>query len=139
MVLGRSNIVGVPAATLLQQANATVTICHSRTPDIPAIVREVRWGSGGGAGWLVAGGGGGGGSGVGWGWGALARHSLARPLPGRSPPSSSPLPPSPSLQADILVAAIGKAEFVQGEWLKPGAVVIDVGINSLPDASKKAG
>ncbi len=42
-------------------------------------------------------------------------------------------------QADILVAAIGKANFVKGEWLKPGAVVIDVGINSVPDATKKAG
>ena len=41
--------------------------------------------------------------------------------------------------ADIVVAAIGKANFVQGEWLKPGAVVIDVGINSVPDASRKAG
>ena len=41
--------------------------------------------------------------------------------------------------ADILVAAIGKAEFVKGDWLKPGAVVIDVGINSVPDASKKSG
>jgi methylenetetrahydrofolate dehydrogenase (NADP+)/methenyltetrahydrofolate cyclohydrolase/formyltetrahydrofolate synthetase len=42
-------------------------------------------------------------------------------------------------EADILVAAIGKPLFVKGEWLKQGAVVIDVGINSLPDASKKAG
>lgn len=81
VVLGRSNIVGVPAATLLQQENATVTICHSRTPDIPSVVRE----------------------------------------------------------ADILVAAIGKANFVKGDWLKQGAVVVDVGINSVPDASKAAG
>jgi methylenetetrahydrofolate dehydrogenase (NADP+)/methenyltetrahydrofolate cyclohydrolase/formyltetrahydrofolate synthetase len=81
VVLGRSNIVGVPAATLLQQENATVTICHSRTPDIPAIIGE----------------------------------------------------------ADILIAAIGKPLFVKGEWLKPGAVVIDVGINSVPDATKKTG
>jgi methylenetetrahydrofolate dehydrogenase (NADP+) / methenyltetrahydrofolate cyclohydrolase / formyltetrahydrofolate synthetase len=73
--------VGVPAATLLQQENATVTICHSRTPDIPAIIGE----------------------------------------------------------ADILIAAIGKPLFVKGEWLKPGAVVIDVGINSVPDATKKTG
>ena len=80
-MLGRSNIVGIPAAHLLLAENATVTICHSRTPDIASVVRE----------------------------------------------------------ADILVAAIGKANFVQGEWLKPGAVVIDVGINSVPDASKKAG
>ncbi len=42
VVLGRSNIVGVPVATLLQQENATVTVCHSRTPDIPEIVKQVR-------------------------------------------------------------------------------------------------
>jgi 5,10-methylene-tetrahydrofolate dehydrogenase/methenyl tetrahydrofolate cyclohydrolase len=81
VVLGRSNIVGVPVAALLQAENATVTTCHSRTPDIAAHVA----------------------------------------------------------QADIVVAAIGKAEFLKGEWLKPGAVVIDVGINSVPDDTKKAG
>lgn len=81
VVLGRSNIVGIPAALLLLGENATVTVCHSRTADIASAVRE----------------------------------------------------------ADIVVAAIGKANFVQGEWLKPGAVVIDVGINSVPDASKPAG
>jgi methylenetetrahydrofolate dehydrogenase (NADP+)/methenyltetrahydrofolate cyclohydrolase/formyltetrahydrofolate synthetase len=81
VVIGRSNIVGLPASQLLLQENATVTIAHSRTADIAAVVRE----------------------------------------------------------ADIVVAAIGKANFVKGEWLKPGAVVIDVGINSVPDASKKAG
>jgi len=81
VVLGRSNIVGLPAAHLLLQQNATVTICHSRTHDLPAVIGD----------------------------------------------------------ADILVAAIGKPEFVKGEWLKPGAVVIDVGINSVPDATKKAG
>jgi 5,10-methylene-tetrahydrofolate dehydrogenase/methenyl tetrahydrofolate cyclohydrolase len=42
-------------------------------------------------------------------------------------------------QADILIAAIGKLEFVRGDWIKPGAAVIDVGINSKPDASKKSG
>jgi methylenetetrahydrofolate dehydrogenase (NADP+)/methenyltetrahydrofolate cyclohydrolase/formyltetrahydrofolate synthetase len=42
-------------------------------------------------------------------------------------------------QADILIAAIGKMEFVRGDWIKPGAAVIDVGINSKPDASKKSG
>ncbi len=81
VVLGRSNIVGMPAALLLIGKNATVTICHSRTRDLPAVVR----------------------------------------------------------QADILIAAIGKTEFVRGEWIKPGAAVIDVGINSKPDPSKKSG
>lgn len=42
-------------------------------------------------------------------------------------------------QADVVVAAIGSAEFVRGAWIKPGAVVIDVGMNSVPDATKKAG
>jgi len=81
VVLGRSNIVGMPAALLLIEKNATVTICHSRTRDIPGIVR----------------------------------------------------------QADIVIAAIGKMEFVRGDWIKPGAAVIDVGINSKPDPSKKSG
>ncbi len=71
VVLGRSNIVGKPAAMLLTAANATVTLCHSRTRDLSEIVRS----------------------------------------------------------ADILVAAIGRARFVKGEWIKPGAVVIDVGMN----------
>ena len=66
---------------LLLQENATVTVAHSKTVDIPSVVRE----------------------------------------------------------ADILIAAIGKANFVKGEWIKPGAVVIDVGINSVPDSTKKAG
>jgi methylenetetrahydrofolate dehydrogenase (NADP+)/methenyltetrahydrofolate cyclohydrolase len=81
VVLGRSNIVGMPAALLLMGKNATVTVCHSRTRDLPAVVR----------------------------------------------------------QADILIAAIGKAEFVRGDWIKPGAAVIDVGINSIPDATRKSG
>jgi 5,10-methylene-tetrahydrofolate dehydrogenase/methenyl tetrahydrofolate cyclohydrolase len=81
VVVGRSNIVGVPVAALLQNADATVTVCHSRTRDLPAKVR----------------------------------------------------------QADIVVAAIGKPEFVRGAWLKPGCTVIDVGINRLADASKKSG
>jgi methylenetetrahydrofolate dehydrogenase (NADP+) / methenyltetrahydrofolate cyclohydrolase len=74
VVLGRSNIVGMPVALLLVGRNATVTICHSRTRDLPAVVR----------------------------------------------------------QADILIAAIGKLEMVRGDWIKPGAAVIDVGINSVP-------
>jgi 5,10-methylene-tetrahydrofolate dehydrogenase/methenyl tetrahydrofolate cyclohydrolase len=81
VVLGRSNIVGMPAALLLIGRNATVTVCHSRTRDIAAVVR----------------------------------------------------------QADILIAAIGKTEFVRGDWIKPGAAIIDVGINSVPDATKKSG
>jgi 5,10-methylene-tetrahydrofolate dehydrogenase/methenyl tetrahydrofolate cyclohydrolase len=81
VVLGRSNIVGMPAALLLIGRNATVTVCHSKTRDIASVVR----------------------------------------------------------QADILIAAIGKTEFVRGDWIKPGAAVIDVGINSVPDASKKSG
>ena len=81
VVLGRSNIVGMPAALLLISKNATVTVCHSRTKDIASVVR----------------------------------------------------------QADILIAAIGKTEFVRGDWVKPGAAVIDVGMNSKPDPSKKKG
>lgn len=71
MVLGRSNIVGKPAAMLLLRENATVTICHSKTENLAQLCAE----------------------------------------------------------ADILVAAIGKAKFVTGDMVKPGAVVIDVGIN----------
>ncbi len=81
VVLGRSNIVGMPVALLLIGHNATVTVCHSRTRDLPSMVR----------------------------------------------------------QADILIAAIGKTEMVRGDWIKPGAAVIDVGINSVPDATKKSG
>jgi methylenetetrahydrofolate dehydrogenase (NADP+)/methenyltetrahydrofolate cyclohydrolase len=81
VVLGRSNIVGMPAALLLIGKNATVTVCHSRTRDLPGVVR----------------------------------------------------------QADILIAAIGKAEMVRGDWVKPGAAIIDVGINAIPDATKKSG
>jgi methylenetetrahydrofolate dehydrogenase (NADP+)/methenyltetrahydrofolate cyclohydrolase len=82
VVVGRSNIVGKPVAQLLLAANATVTIAHSRTRDLPAVCRE----------------------------------------------------------ADILVAAVGQAEMIRGDWVKPGAVVIDVGINRLDagvDASGK--
>jgi methylenetetrahydrofolate dehydrogenase (NADP+)/methenyltetrahydrofolate cyclohydrolase len=75
LVLGRSAIVGRPMARLLIAADATVTIAHSRTRDLPAECRR----------------------------------------------------------ADILVAAIGKPEMVQADWVKPGATVIDVGINRLPD------
>ncbi|HEY8417747.1 MAG TPA: bifunctional methylenetetrahydrofolate dehydrogenase/methenyltetrahydrofolate cyclohydrolase FolD [Limnochordales bacterium] len=77
VVIGRSNIVGKPVAALLLAANATVTICHSRTRDLPAVCRE----------------------------------------------------------ADILVAAAGRPRLVQADWVKSGAVVIDVGINRLPDGS----
>jgi 5,10-methylene-tetrahydrofolate dehydrogenase/methenyl tetrahydrofolate cyclohydrolase len=81
VVLGRSNIVGMPTALLLVRENATVTICHSRTENLADIVR----------------------------------------------------------QADVLVAAIGKPRFVRGDWIQPGAVVIDVGINRVEDASAKNG
>ncbi|PBK78156.1 FTHFS-domain-containing protein [Armillaria solidipes] len=81
VVLGRSDIVGSPVASMLRHKDATVTQCHSRTRDIASIVKT----------------------------------------------------------ADILVAAIGKPEFVKGSWIKPGAVVIDVGINYVPDATKKSG
>jgi len=73
VVIGRSNIVGKPMAALLLHANATVTICHSRTKDLGAVARS----------------------------------------------------------ADILVAAVGRARMVRGDWVKPGAVVIDVGINRI--------
>jgi methylenetetrahydrofolate dehydrogenase (NADP+)/methenyltetrahydrofolate cyclohydrolase len=75
VVIGRSNIVGKPMAALLLQANATVTVCHSRTRALPEVVRR----------------------------------------------------------ADIVVAAIGKAELVRGDWVKPGATVIDVGMNRKAD------
>jgi 5,10-methylene-tetrahydrofolate dehydrogenase/methenyl tetrahydrofolate cyclohydrolase len=81
VVIGRSNIVGLPVAMLLLKANATVTICHSRTADLPGVVR----------------------------------------------------------QADIVIAAIGQPEFVKGSWLKPGAIVIDVGTNKIEDASTEKG
>ena len=76
VVIGRSNIVGKPMAQLLLDANATVTIAHSRTKDLPSVVKR----------------------------------------------------------ADIVVAAVGRAEMVKAEWLKDGATVIDVGINRLPPA-----
>ncbi len=85
VVLGRSLIVGKPIALLAVQkqpgANATVTICHSATADLPSITR----------------------------------------------------------QADVLIAAIGRAEFVTADMVKPGAVVIDVGINRVADPTKKSG
>lgn len=81
VVLGRSNIVGMPVALLLVKEDATVTVCHSRSKDLPAICRE----------------------------------------------------------ADVLVAAVGRTEMVRGDWVKPGAVVIDVGINRIEDATKKSG
>ena len=73
VVVGRSNIVGKPMASLLLKANATVTVCHSRTKDLADVVK----------------------------------------------------------QANIVVAAVGRANMVTGDWIKPGAVVIDVGINRI--------
>lgn len=81
VVLGRSNIVGMPAALMLVKRNATVTIAHSRTRDLPGICR----------------------------------------------------------QADILIAAVGRAEMVKGDWIKPGATVIDVGVNRVDDPASKKG
>lgn len=81
VVIGRSNIVGLPIALMLTNANATVTRCHSRTRDLPSCLK----------------------------------------------------------QADIVVAAIGQPEFVKGEWLKPGAIVIDVGSNSIDDSAAEKG
>nr|WP_303773441.1 bifunctional methylenetetrahydrofolate dehydrogenase/methenyltetrahydrofolate cyclohydrolase FolD [Anaerolinea thermophila] len=81
VVLGRSNIVGMPVALLLVRANATVTICHSRTRNLKEVCRS----------------------------------------------------------ADVLVAAVGRAEMVRGDWVKPGAVVIDVGINRVEDATQPRG
>lgn len=85
VIVGRSNIVGKPLANMLLQkapgANATVTIAHSRTADLPAVVKG----------------------------------------------------------ADVVVAAMGSPEFIRGEWLKPGAVVIDVGVNRVDDPRAKRG
>jgi methylenetetrahydrofolate dehydrogenase (NADP+) / methenyltetrahydrofolate cyclohydrolase len=78
VVIGRSNIVGKPMAMLLVSESATVTIAHSRTRDLPDVVRS----------------------------------------------------------ADIVVAAVGRPEMVRGDWIKPGAVVIDVGINRVPAAQE---
>jgi methylenetetrahydrofolate dehydrogenase (NADP+)/methenyltetrahydrofolate cyclohydrolase len=80
VVLGRSNIVGKPMAALLLAENCTVTLVHSRSRDIPALLRR----------------------------------------------------------ADILVAAVGRPEMVRGDWIKPGAVVIDVGINRIEVPGGKA-
>lgn len=80
VVLGRSNIVGLPVAMLLLHRNATLTICHSRTADLPAVTRE----------------------------------------------------------ADILIAAVGIPEMVKADWVKPGAIVIDVGTNRV-DADNERG
>lgn len=81
VVLGRSNIVGLPVSMLLLHRNATITVCHSRTSNLPEVVR----------------------------------------------------------QADILIAAVGRPEIVRGDWIKPGAVVIDVGTSAVDDPSKKRG
>ena len=81
VVIGRSNIVGKPMAQLLLGDSCTVTIAHSRTKDLPDVVRR----------------------------------------------------------ADIVVAAVGRAEMVPGDWIKPGAVVIDVGINRVPAPEKGEG
>jgi methylenetetrahydrofolate dehydrogenase (NADP+)/methenyltetrahydrofolate cyclohydrolase len=81
VVLGRSNIVGRPLSLLLLNADATVTVAHSKTRDLPALCRT----------------------------------------------------------ADVLIAAAGKAELVRGNWIKRGAVVIDVGVNRIEDKDAKSG
>lgn len=83
VIVGRSNIVGKPMAALLMQANATITVCHSRTKDLPDVVRN----------------------------------------------------------GDIVVAAVGRPNMIKGDWIKDGAVVIDVGINRIEvevDGEKKS-
>jgi len=80
VVVGRSNIVGKPVAQLLLQNNCTVTIAHSRTRDLPSVVRR----------------------------------------------------------ADVLIAAVGRPEMIRGDWIKPGAIVIDVGMNRLQTADGKS-
>jgi methylenetetrahydrofolate dehydrogenase (NADP+)/methenyltetrahydrofolate cyclohydrolase len=80
VVIGRSNIVGKPVAQLLLREDCTVTIAHSRTRDLPAVVRR----------------------------------------------------------ADLVVAAVGRPEMIKGDWIKPGAIVIDVGINRVPVAGDPA-
>jgi methylenetetrahydrofolate dehydrogenase (NADP+) / methenyltetrahydrofolate cyclohydrolase len=80
VVIGRSNIVGKPLAQLLLMENATVTIAHSKTRDLPAVSRR----------------------------------------------------------GDLLYAAVGQPEMVRGDWVKPGATVIDVGINRVPDGDGKS-
>ncbi|GAB4526583.1 MAG: bifunctional methylenetetrahydrofolate dehydrogenase/methenyltetrahydrofolate cyclohydrolase FolD [Anaerolineae bacterium] len=81
VVVGRSNIVGLPVALMLNKADATVTLAHSRTRNLPELLKE----------------------------------------------------------ADIVIAAAGQAYFIKGEWLKPGAVVIDVGTNSVDDPTNERG
>ncbi len=81
VIVGRSNLVGKPMAQLLLRENCTVTVAHSRTTDLPAVVR----------------------------------------------------------QADIVVAAVGRPLMIKGDWIKPGAAVIDVGINRVPAPEKGEG
>ena len=81
VVVGRSNIVGLPVAMMLLKRNATITVCHSHTADIASVIRE----------------------------------------------------------GDIIIAALGKAEFIRGDWIKAGAVVIDVGMNDVEDPDNPKG
>ncbi len=81
VVIGRSNIVGMPIALLLMEANATVTMCHSRTKNLQAHLKD----------------------------------------------------------ADVVIAAVGRAGYVKGDWLKPGCVVIDVGTNKIDDPAAEKG
>lgn len=81
VVLGRSNIVGLPLMLMLIEANATVTLCHSHTKDLAAVCKR----------------------------------------------------------ADVLIVAVGQPELVRGDWVKSGAIVIDVGVNRVEDANAKRG
>lgn len=130
-VVGRSNIVGMPAALLLQREDATVTVIHSRTPDAQRICSEVRWAN---QVLLICGGCGQ----AGVHWRQLTSHAHGLLFPARRPSASvcwlircSLLSPT---QADIIIAACGKAEMVEGDWVKEGAAVIDVGINAVDGA-----
>lgn len=140
-VVGRSNIVGMPAALLLQREDATVTVIHSRTPDAQRICSEVRsswltqcYNDGLWAGCTLVGT-----ELVGW-WALLAAvpsharcwHQHAR-LQVCAYSQTHPSHPCPC-QADIIIAACGKAEMVEGDWVKEGAAVIDVGINAVDGA-----
>ena len=147
-VVGRSNIVGMPAALLLQREDATVTVIHSRTPDAQRICSEARPGAAAGrravhalccmaAAWARGGGSWGMANGTcAWMRGEPPDAPLPD-LPARPPrcaPSLLPPPPPPRAapaQADIIIAACGKAEMVEGDWVKDGAAVIDVGINAV--------
>jgi 5,10-methylene-tetrahydrofolate dehydrogenase/methenyl tetrahydrofolate cyclohydrolase len=130
VVVGRSNIVGMPVAMLLLKRNATVTICHSASTDMPSIVKEadVVVAAAGQAQMIKARRGSGGEGGEG---GARAAPSSGE-TPRRPAPSSA-LTPAPLPLASL------PPKTKQGSWIKPGAVIIDVGTNPIDDATRKLG